>query len=345
MFRKILITGGTALVGTALQAIQKEYSGSSFVFIDSGDCDLTDRDATIRFVGKTSPDAIIHLAAISGGVGLSTRYPATLLRDNVLMNLNILDAARCADVKKTVMTLSSGMYPADAPNPLKEEYIHRGDPHSSNYSYSFAKRLVEPSIRAYRTEFSMNVVGLVPNGIFGENDNFHDETASMLPALIKRFYEARNGESKLIVWGDGSPLREYTYSKDIARAFMWALQNYDAPEIINIGTTEEHTVKEIAFMVANILGISRERIEFDTNRPTGILRKSTDNSMFLKLSNFQFTPFQIGLQRTIRWFCETIKINPEMIRSGSKINRKDNTISNKESDHGRTLGERGHTRP
>jgi GDP-L-fucose synthase len=317
--KRILVTGGSALVGTAVRAIQNDYPGRNFVLIGSKDCDLTDRAGTIDFVRKTGPDAIIHLAAISGGVGLSTRYPATLLRDNVLMNLNILEAARLSGVKKTVMTLSSGMYPSDAPNPLKEEYIHQGDPHPSNYSYSFAKRLIEPAIRAYRTEYSMNVIGLIPNGIFGENDNFNEESAPMLPSLIKRFYEATNGESKLVVWGDGSPLREYTYSKDVARAFMWALDSYDDPGILNVGTTEEHSVKEIALMVAEVMEIPRERIEFDTTKPSGIFRKSVDNSKFLRLSSFTFTPFRTGLEHTIRWFSETYQANPALIRLRNKV--------------------------
>jgi GDP-L-fucose synthase len=318
MYRKIMVTGGSAVAGTALKSISCDYPESEFFFICSKDCNLLQSDQTMAFVGKLQPDAIIHLAAISGGIGLSMKYPATLLRDNVLMNFNVLEAARIFKVKKTIMTLTTGMYPTEAPLPLKEEYIHNGYPHESNYGSSFAKRLVEPSIKAYRSEYNLSVIGLVPNGIFGENDNFNYDDAPMVPTLIRRIYESRWGSEKIVIWGDGSPLREYTYVKDVARAFMWCLHNYDDGQILNIGTTEELSVKEIAYLIASILSIDTRRIEFDKSKPNGILRKSTDNSRFLTMSGFRYTPFKVGLENTIKWFCETYERTPEKIRMGSK---------------------------
>lgn len=320
MYNRILVTGGTALVGTALKALQNDYPDATFIFAGSNDCDLRDRNDALRFIQECKPDAIIHLAAVSGGVGLSTRHPATLMRDNILMNLNVLESASVFNLKKTIMTLSSGMYPANAINPLKEEYIHEGYPHVSNYGYSFAKRLIDPAIKAYRTEYGLNVIGLIPNGIFGENDNFNYEDAPMLPSLIRRFYENRYGDSKITIWGDGGPLREYTYSKDIARAYMWCLYNYESEQILNIGTTEEHSVKEIAFMVADILNINRNQLEFDISKPSGIYRKSTDNSRFVNLSNFQYTPFKTGLENTIKWFCNAYENERRSLRLSSKVN-------------------------
>jgi GDP-L-fucose synthase len=203
-----------------MKAISKDYPEIEFVFSTSHDCDLTDTAETLSTISKHKPDAILHLAAVSGGIGLSMKHPATMLRDNVLMTFSVLEAARQCNVKKLVMTLTTGMYPANAPLPLKEEYIHDGYPHESNYGSSFAKRLIDPAIRAYREEFKMNVIGLVPNGIFGENDNFNYEDAPMVPSLIRRFYKNRNNDSKIMIWGDGTPLREYTYSKDLARIYM-----------------------------------------------------------------------------------------------------------------------------
>lgn len=303
-YEKILVTGGSGLVGTGLQKIRGDYRDRQFIFANSKDCDLTRMEDTLDFVGLHKPDAILHLAGIWGGVELNIRHLATLLRDNVYMNLNVLEAARTHLVKKTVMTLSSAIYPADAPNPLLESYIHDGRPHESTYAYSFAKRLVEPAIRAYRTEFGMNVIGLVPNGIFGENGNFSHRESAMWAALIRRFYENRDNEQEVVVWGDGSPRREHTYAKDIARAFMWCLDKYDEPEILNIGSTEEYSVKEIAYMIAECLDINPARIKFDTSMLQGIFRKSTANSRFVQLSGFQYTPFRTGLERTVRWFCE-----------------------------------------
>jgi GDP-L-fucose synthase len=213
----------------------------------------------------------------------------------------MLEVTRQLKVQKLVLTLSSGMYPADAPIPIKEDYIHSGPAHESNYSYAYAKRLVEPAIRAYRTEFGLNVIGLVPNGIFGENDNFDPDSATFIAALTRRFYENRDNDREIVVWGDGSPLREVTYSKDMARAFLWCLFHYDSPEILNVGTTEEHSIKEIAFMIADLIGIDKNRIVFDVSKPTGVFRRSTDNSRFVQLSHFRHSPIREGIENTLSW--------------------------------------------
>ena len=319
MYRTILVTGGSAVAGSALKAIHREeFPEHDFTFIGSKECNLLDREATLTFVADLGPDAIIHFAALSGGIGLSMKHPATLLRDNVMMNFNVLEAARRCGVKKTVMTLTTGMYPPDAPLPLREESIHNGPPHASNYGSSFAKRLVEPSVRAYREEYGMNVIGLVPNGIFGENDNFNENDAPMVPTLIRRFHSNRNTTEPLVIWGDGTPLREYTYAKDVARAFMWCLKHYDEPQILHTGTTEELSVRDMAFLIAEFLGVDPARIQFDTSKPKGIQRKGTDNSRFVSLSGFRYTPFREGIEATVRWYCRMSEASPGEIRTGSK---------------------------
>jgi len=304
MYKKIWVTGGTGLLGRSLQAIQHEFPDREFVFTGSRDCQLTDLSAVTRFIEKHRFDAILHMAAVAGGIGLSMKHPATLLRDNVLMNMYVLEGARLCAVPKTVMSLSTGMYAVDVPNPIKEEYIHDGYPHESNYSYSFAKRLVDPSIKAYRAEYNMNVIGLIPNGMFGEFSDYREDRSVMLAALIRRFYENRTGSDKITIWGDGSPLREYTYGPDMARAYMWCLDNYDEAQILHPGSTEEHSVKETAHLIAEIIGIDSARLFFDTSKPAGIHKKSTDNSKFVSRSNFKYTPFRQGLERSIHWFME-----------------------------------------
>lgn len=302
-YRSILVTGGNGLVGSALRSIAHEYPGHEFYFIGSKDCDLTKAGDVLDTVTRLKPDAIVQLATVCGGIGLSMKYPAKVLRDNVLMDINILDAARAGDVRKMVMSLSTGMYPANVANPILEEYIHEGAPHPSNYSYSFAKRLVDPLVRAYRAEHGMNVIGVVPNGIFGENNNYREDYSTMLSALIRRFYENRDGNGDIVIWGDGKPMREMTYARDMARAYMWCLDHYDGEQVLHIGTTEEHSVGDIAYMIADYMGIDRGRVKFDTTKPSGQFRKSTDNSKFLKLSNFSYTKFEDALKATIDWFC------------------------------------------
>ncbi len=317
--QRVIVTGGTGVVGTGLRSIHGAYPEYDFSFVSSKDCDLTDRTEVLGFFKQHQPDVVIHLAALSGGIGLSTKYPATILRDNVLMNIFVLEAARLYGAKKTLMTLSTGMYPANAPNPIREDYIHDGYPHESNYGYSFAKRVVDPLIKAYREEYGMAVIGLVPNGIFGENDSFNPDDSNMTASLIRRVHEHRNDSEPIVIWGDGSPLREVTYSKDIARAYMWCAEHYDEAQILHVGTTEEHSVREIAYMIAEIFRIPKERIVFDVSKPKGQARKSTDNSRFTELSGFQFTPFRVALENTIRWYCETYDKNPSLLRTWNKI--------------------------
>ena len=317
-YEKILVTGSSGVLGNGVKAVSKDYTDLEFLFWTSKDCDLTNMERTLELVDLHRPDAILHLAAVSGGIGLSIKHPATMLRHNTLMTFSVLEAARKCLVKKTVMTLTTGMYPPNAPLPLNEDNIHDGYPHESNYGSSFAKRLVDPAIRAYREEYGLNVIGLVPSGILGENDNFNYEDAPMLPALIRRFYENRNTNQPIVIWGDGTPLREYTYSEDLARIYMWALENYDDAQVLNIGTTEEHSIRDIAYMIAEIMGVDKSRITFDTSKPKGIFRKPTDNSRFKKLVSFQYTPFRVGLEKTISWFSNAYDSEPEKIRLYSK---------------------------
>ena len=191
MYKSILVTGGSGVLGTAIKAISTDFPDRNFNYLSSKDCDLTKLDEVLSVFGAHRPDAMLHFAAISGGIQYSMKYPATMLRDNVLMNINVLEAARLLGIKKTAMTLSAGMYPVTAPIPLSEDDIHNGYPHETNYSYSFAKRLIDPSIKAYRAEYGVNVIGLISNGIFGPNMNFRPEEAVMVGDLIRRFYENR----------------------------------------------------------------------------------------------------------------------------------------------------------
>jgi GDP-L-fucose synthase len=304
MYKKILVAGGSGLLGTGLRLQAPNFPEREFIFLSSRDCNLTNQESVLRCVERHQPDAIVNFAAISGGIGFSMKHPATLLRDNVLMNINLLEAARLLQIPKSVHFLSVGMYPPTAPIPLKEESLHDGKAHETNYSYAYAKRLIEPAIRAYRQEYGLNVIGLVPNGIFGENMNYRPEESIMLAALIRRFYEHKEDREDLIVWGDGTALREYTYAQDMARGCLWCLDHYESADILNIGSTEEHSVGETARMIVDIMGIDPARIKFDTTKPGGIHRRSTDNSRFRELSGFQYTPFRQALGNSIHWFMD-----------------------------------------
>jgi GDP-L-fucose synthase len=318
---KVIVTGSSGVLGAGLANIAHLYEDRyDFLFSNSKICDLRNAEDTLRFIEEEAPDGIIHLAALSGGIGLSMKHHATMLRDINYMTFSLLEAARKCHVKKTIMTLTTGMYPPNAPLPLSEDCMHDGPPHDSNYGSSFAKRLIDPAIRAYREEYDLNVVGLIPNGIFGENDNFDYKESTMVAALIRRFWEAREGNDEIVVWGNGKPLREYTYSQDLAKIYMWVLENYNDPQCLNIGSVEENSVGEIAFMVADCMGIDRARIVFDTSKPEGVFKKSTDNSRFVKLSGFKYTPFREALEKSVKWFIQEYENNPEGIKLKGKIN-------------------------
>lgn len=186
---RLLVTGSTGVLGAAFVALAHEWPEHEFVFVSRRDIDLTDAAAVRGFVGRERIRRIIHLAAISGGIDLGRRYPARILRDNVAMTFAVLDAAVAHRLDKVVLALSSGMYPVDAPQPNVESQLHDGRPHESAYSYAMAKRLMEPAIRAYRAEHALDVVGAVPSGIYGPDDNYNDDDCTWIAGLVRRFCE------------------------------------------------------------------------------------------------------------------------------------------------------------
>jgi len=304
MKSKVIITGSSGVLGSSFKNREflKKNKKYNFIFLNSKNLDLRNLNKTLSFFSKTKPKYVIHLAAVSGGIGLSNQYQASLLRDNVYMAFNILEASRKTNVKKLIMTLTTGMYPEKAKLPLIEEYIHNGEPTKNNFGSSFAKRIIEPAIRAYRDEYKLDVVGLVPSGIFGENDNFNLDHAPMLPATINKiFYAKKYNLEKVEIWGSGKPLREYTYSHDYRDIYMWVLKNYSSNKIINISSGQEFSIKEIVKKICSILDYDFKNIFFN-NRNDGILKKTTSTKYLKSLVQHKFIDFDIALKKTIEWY-------------------------------------------
>ncbi|MBM3571538.1 MAG: NAD-dependent epimerase/dehydratase family protein [Alphaproteobacteria bacterium] len=317
--QRLLVTGVTGVLGSAFPALRGLYPHYEFVFAQRSDLDLTEFPQVVEFLRRHRIDKIMHLAALSGGIEFTRAYPAQILRDNLLMTLNVLEAARFLRLAKVVLTLSSGMYPEDALQPYREEAIHGGEPHASNYAYAFAKRMIEPALRAYRVQYGLSAIGVVPSGIFGENDNYNVADGTWIAGLIRRFCEYKTGHGEVVVWGDGSPLRELTYSGDMAKAYMWCLDHYDDAQILNVGSTQEYSIKDVAFMVADIVGVDRALIRFDETKSRGIHRRVTDNSRFTKASGFAYQPLRPCLERTIKWYKDMIVADPGAIRRGPRV--------------------------
>lgn len=313
-YRKIMVTGGSAVAGGGLRDIaSKEFGDREFLFPSSRECNLLSYDSARAYVAAHRPDAVIHFAAVSGSVVLNAKKPATLLRDNLLMNLHVAEAARECGVSRVLMTLSASAYPAHAPVPLKEESLHDGYPHETNYAYDFAKRIVDPLARAYRIEYGIEIVGIIPGAIIGPRSNFNPKSSTAVPALIRRFYEGREGNAPLLVWGDGTPVRQFTSGEDIGRIAMWCIDHCPPATMLNVSTPEETSIREAAEYIADFLGIDCARIVFDTSKPAGTYRQSVDSSKFLCLSGFTYMPTRETIRKTVAYFVEHYP-NPHALR-------------------------------
>jgi len=306
MFKKILVTGGSAAAGHGLKSVieRGEFSDREFFFPRSSECNLLSIEETKKYLEEHKPDAIIHFAAVSGGLQLTIDHPASVMRDNVLMNFNIVEAARETGIKKVLMTLSGAVYPLDVEIPIKEEAMHEGYPHEANYSYAFAKRLIDPMIKAYRHEYNMDIIGMIPDAILGPRSNFNPEASTAIPALIRRFYENKDNDEPLVMWGDGSPLRQVTSAEDVGRIAMWFIDNYSDDKCLNVGTMEEISIKDAAFTIIEHLGLDEGRVAFDDTKPKGTYRKATDNSKFVSLSGFEYQPIKKTITYTVDYFAK-----------------------------------------
>jgi GDP-L-fucose synthase len=296
---KILVTGGTGMVGSAF----KKYEKDGVVRVGSKDFNLTNYSDCCDMIEDAKPDVIIHLAAKVGGVKGNTDLIGEFFRDNILMNTNVLEASRVLGVKKVVSILSTCIYPDKCNYPLTEEQIHLGPPHESNYGYAYAKRMIHVQSRAYRQQWGCNYISVVPNNIYGEFDNFHTEHSHVLPAIIRKMYDAQlNGIEYVTLWGDGSPLREFTYSQDIADGLMLIARDYNSEEPINIGNCSEYSIKYVAEKIKKEIGFSGDII-WNTNMPSGQMKKPSSCDRFKNIyPEFEFTNLDDGLKKVCSWF-------------------------------------------
>ena len=290
---KTIITGGSGMVGSAFH-----QTGVNAVYLNRADFENS--------LPNLKNKRVIHLAARVGGVKANTDNVADFYFDNSNINHKILHEAYLQDAEKVVSLLSTCVYP-DAPYvnyPLTEDQLPLGPPHHSNFGYAYAKRMGDVMSRAYRQQYGCNFITAIPNNLYGENDNFDLENGHVIPALIRKVWEAKiNKESSVFCWGDGSPLREFTYSEDIARILLFLMENYDEPVPINIGNTQEHSIKEIVEIICDILGYDG-KLEWQTDQPSGQYRKPSSNQKLLDLGwrNEDYTPLKEGLKKTCKWY-------------------------------------------
>jgi len=295
---KIIVTGGTGMIGKALQ----NFLGKNTLFLSSKECDLRDFQKTTDLFTSYQPKYVFHLAARVGGVVANTKYIGDFYRDNSMINTNVLEASRLCGAQKVISLLSTCIYPDDAPYPLTENKIHDGMPHNSNYAYSFAKRMLDVQSRAYRQQYGCNYITAVPNNLFGKHDNYDLENSHVIPAIIRKVYEAKRDNTEVILWGTGSPLREFTYSNDLARILVFLMKNYDQPSPINVGNTKEISIKQIANTISNIMEYSGE-IVWDDSKPDGQLRKPSNGKKLIQCGweQHMYTDHLTALRQTCLW--------------------------------------------
>jgi len=294
MGSKILVTGGNGLVGS-------EFIGDQYYKPTSKDYNLINRDDTYRLMLKGF-DSVIHCAAKVGGVGGNMNYKGEFFYDNIMMNTNVIEGARLSKVKNLVSFLSTCVFPDQVGYPLTEKKIHLGPPHFSNDAYAYAKRMADIQIRAYKEQYGLNYKSVIPCNIYGPNDNYDIKNGHVLPSLIHKCYIARENNTPLNIWGSGKPLREFIFSKDVAKLTEWVLHNYNESEPIILSTSEEISIREIVDMVVELMNFKGEII-FDSSKPDGQFRKPSDNSKIKHyLPDFKFTPIYEGLKETIEYF-------------------------------------------
>ena len=249
------------------------------------------------------PTKVIHLAARVGGVKANTEHLGQFYTDNIQINTNVLHCSMVYKVNKVLSLLSTCVYPDKVIYPLTEEQIHNGPPHESNYAYAYAKRMIDIQSRAYRKQYGCNFITAVPNNLFGEHDNFDLNNSHVIPAMIRKMHDAKNNNQDVVLWGDGTPLREFTYSKDLAQILLFLLDSYDEENPINIGNTNEYTIKQIAKLIANKVGFNG-KIVWDTTKPNGQYKKPSDNSKLINLGfdKNSYTDINIALTNVCNWY-------------------------------------------
>jgi GDP-L-fucose synthase len=294
MKEKLLVTGGRGLVGSAINADVK--LGREFNLINSVETDQAFK--------MHNPTHVIHCAGKVGGVGGNMNFKGDYFYDNLMINTNVIESARKNGVKNLVCFLSTCVFPDKVEYPLTEAKVHLGVPHDSNYPYAYAKRMADIQIRAYREQYGINYTSVIPTNIYGPNDNFSLEHGHVMPMLIHKLYKAKRDGTDFTVWGSGKPLREFIYSKDIARLAEWAVRNYNETEPIIFGTSEEVSIKDMVDLLIQEFNF-KGKVVFDKDKPEGQFRKPSDNSKLKSyLPDFEFTPFEQGIKETVNWFIE-----------------------------------------
>ncbi len=303
--KRIMLTGGSGFLGTKVRE-RLEAAGAADMFVPRRtDYDLTDASAVTRAFDDARPDTVVHLAAEVGGIGANRDNPGRYFFANMAMGLHLVEEARRRDAGKFVQVGTVCSYPKHTPVPFSEDELWNGYPEETNAPYGVAKKALLVMLQAYREQYGLNGVYLMPVNLYGPGDNFDLESSHVIPALIRKCEEARlAGRDEVVCWGTGSASREFLYVDDCAEAIVAATQRYDGPEPINVGASSEITIRELTELIARLTGFDGELV-WDASKPDGQPRRCLDTTRATELLGFTAsTPLEEGLRRTIAWFRE-----------------------------------------
>lgn len=290
--KKILVTGGKGLVGSAIDADIK--IGSEY--------DLRKPEISDEVFGKFIPSHVIHCAGKVGGISSNMNQKGQFFYDNIMINTNVIESCRKFNIERLLVFLSTCIFPDKIEYPLREDKIHLGPPHDSNNAYAYAKRMADVQIRAYREEYGLNYTSIIPTNIYGPNDNFSLDNGHVIPMLIHKLYLAQKNKTDFVVWGSGKPLREFIFSKDIAKLSEWAIENYNDSEPIIFSNSKEISIENVVDLLIKEFNF-KGNVIFDKSKPDGQFRKPSDNSKLKSyLPDFKFTTIEQGIKETVNWF-------------------------------------------
>lgn len=300
---RVVVTGGAGFLGSFI--VEKlQARGCREIFVPrSADYDLRDRDAIERLYAEARPDIVIHLAAVVGGIGANRDNPGRFFYDNAIMGIQLIELARLMGVKKFVATGTICAYPKFTPIPFREDDLWDGYPEETNAPYGLAKKMMLVQTQAYREQYGFNGIFLLPVNLYGPRDNFDLHTSHVIPALIRKCAEAKkDGRSEIVLWGDGTPTREFLYVEDAAEGILLAAERYNGDQPVNLGTGEEIAIRDLARIVAAEVGFSGE-IVWDPSKPNGQPRRCLDVTRARLLFGFQAAhDLRAGITKTVAWF-------------------------------------------
>ncbi|HEV7764302.1 MAG TPA: GDP-L-fucose synthase [Thermoanaerobaculia bacterium] len=306
--RRVLLTGGGGFLGGFLRArIEREQPAALFA-PRASELDLLDPIAVKTWLAANQPNLVIHAAAVVGGIGANRMHPGRFFYENAVMGIHLIEEARLAGVEKFVCLGTVCAYPKFAPIPFHEDDLWNGYPEETNAPYGVAKKALLVQLQSYRQEYGFNGVFLLPVNLYGPRDNFDLQTSHVIPAMIRKFVDAEErGESEVVLWGDGSPTREFLYVEDAANGIVAATEHYNDAEPVNLGRGEEVPIRELAEIIARHTGY-RGTITWDTSQPNGQPRRMLDVTRAAERFGFRaLTSLDEGLGRTIEWYRTTLR--------------------------------------